>query len=337
MSDLASMQLDKLARCMKVNTACSYYNVKLKRQIAASQHQCAGPTMQPTVDHSFGRAYYLSPTVFFRNLSVPFQPSDTAGDQCKKRKESCSDDVADHYHDFCFGLEKSNELLPLSGNPDAGLADHSSFLQRKLKCSVGKKRNQPQYIINQQQYGGQDNVIFLAAEPAAGFSTFFSSPPQGLVPGNSGGNMSSQVVKAPSLPLRPELLDMHICTTDNLHLVYGHMATPAEIRNIHALHRRLKVVHLPPSIAEEQLQALEKHYLGCANKSLAAEVMYVCTSCALAGKPVPLRPNMRYSHLNRRFACLTCHRHVRKQVVSSQVSSSSSTQNRRSVLILGHN
>lgn len=34
----------------------------------------------------------------------------------------------------------------------------------------------------------------------------------------------------------------------------------------------------------------------------------MCTSCALKGQPVPLRPSMRYSWLHKRFTCLTCHR-----------------------------
>ena len=127
-----------------------------------------------------------------------------------------------------------------------------------------------------------------------------------------GGGISSTMTTSLAAPLNPSLFDMHICVTDNLHLIYpSSNATPKEMQQIHALHRRLKIISLPVCIARDQQEALEKAFEGNAIRASAARVMYVCTSCALAGKPVPLRPPMRYSMLHSRFTCLTCHRSQR--------------------------
>lgn len=153
---------------------------------------------------------------------------------------------------------------------------------------------------------------------------------QSYTPGGLSIGVSSTMTTQPAAPLNPSLFDMHICMTDNLHLLYPSTdATAKEMQQIHALHRRLKITMLPACVSRyilftgtyillyltrvcrDQQEALDKAYESNAIRASASRVMYVCTSCALSGKPVPLRPPMRYSMLHSRFTCLTCHRSQR--------------------------
>lgn len=122
-------------------------------------------------------------------------------------------------------------------------------------------------------------------------------------------SISSKIKSCPQSPMDPSLLDMHVCTTDNLHLVYPNTGvSKREMAQVHALHRRVRICTLPEGVAMEQQEALDRLYPSDPVKASSARIMYICSSCALAGKQVPLRPPMRYSLLNKRFTCLTCHR-----------------------------
>ena len=147
-------------------------------------------------------------------------------------------------------------------------------------------------------------------------SLSITSHSKGMYGGMQLHGLSSGVTTAPTVPLPNILFDMHVCTTDNLHLLYSPEqvgVTSKEMTQIHALHRRVHIVPLPHSVAREQQDALSAVYVDNSVRMGAARLLYVCTSCALAGKPVPLRPPMRYSFLKQRFTCLTCHRCQRSQ------------------------
>lgn len=95
-------------------------------------------------------------------------------------------------------------------------------------------------------------------------------------------SVSSQCTSMPPGPLRPELYGMHVCATDNLHLLYpsrsnadddemgGLRATPREMQMVHALHRRVRVVALPHGVGLEQQAALDRHFLHNAVRASAA-------------------------------------------------------------------
>ena len=131
----------------------------------------------------------------------------------------------------------------------------------------------------------------------------------GSYPNSGIMSISKGIVTGPDRPLDPDLFNMHVCATDNLHLLYPSTKfSSKEIDQVHALHRRVRIVLLPECIGLEQQEALAQRYQDDYVRSTSARTMYVCTSCALSGKPVPLRPPMRYSLFNKRFTCLTCHR-----------------------------
>ena len=116
----------------------------------------------------------------------------------------------------------------------------------------------------------------------------------------------------PEVPIRPVLLDMHVCYTDNLCRLYPSIrATPHELKLVHALHQRICIRRLPQDISMEQQSVLDLRYHSDTVMSSAVRSMYICTSCALAGRATPLRQPMRYSMLNQRFTCMTCHRQQR--------------------------
>ena len=80
---------------------------------------------------------------------------------------------------------------------------------------------------------------------------------------------------------------------------------------MHTLHQRVSIRTLPIDVAMEQQRVLDSLYLSDIVMSNATRSMYICTSCALAGRPTALRHPMRYSMLNQRFTCMSCHRQQR--------------------------
>jgi hypothetical protein len=124
-------------------------------------------------------------------------------------------------------------------------------------------------------------------------------------------NNHCQIIRVPKVPLPECMYDMHLCMTNNLQELYAFHPEIQQhkhlVGHVHILHKRLHIAWLPSSLANEQRQVLERTYESCVIQQTCAKTLYVCTSCAIAGKPVPLRPSMRYNCEKKQFYCLTCH------------------------------
>ena len=124
--------------------------------------------------------------------------------------------------------------------------------------------------------------------------------------------ITTPIICMPATPIRPIFMDMHVCYTDNMARLYPSSgASTRELQLIHTLHQRVSIRTLPIDVAMEQQRVLDASYLSDIVMSNATRSMYICTSCALAGRPTPLRHPMRYSMLNQRFTCMSCHRQQR--------------------------
>lgn len=157
---------------------------------------------------------------------------------------------------------------------------------------------------------------------------------------NSGDNRSSSssfltpnypATKTMRMPLPEDMYDLHVCKSNNLAQLYAFepelQKHRARIMQTHLMHQRVHICMLPRCIAQEQMKAIESQYSTCLIQQASARTMYICTSCAVAGKPIPLRPPMRYSYEKQQFYCLTCH--ASSTSSSSLASSATSTKTKQ--------
>lgn len=302
MSAVASNQLDKLARCMK-----TIQNNQSRNMLYHYHH------------HNNNHYHHYQPTLTHHQLSTTMAQcggggggvsGGSSGSIGNKRKRGGDNGLVKGGG----GGGGSTWFFGLGGGEDYGECGEDDVIVLESSTSLhdehssGNNNDAIMTSISNQWHMMNNHIKGGAASTNTATSSFGVN------------STSSHVTTTPSVPLSQQLLDMHVCMTDNLHLLYGDKFSAQDIKNTHALHRRVRIVELPYSVAEEQMRSLENHYTGCVNKMEVAQVMYICTSCALAGRPIPLRPPMRYSYLHQRFTCLTCHRQVRKVTLCKKAS-----------------
>lgn len=101
------------------------------------------------------------------------------------------------------------------------------------------------------------------------------------------------VMAVPASPIKAHLLDLHVCRApDSLHRLYP-LEDQQDLALLQTLHNRVGVSLLPVCIAAEQQASLERAFLTNTQRMSTARLLYICTSCAIGGKPNPLRPPMR--------------------------------------------
>lgn len=81
------------------------------------------------------------------------------------------------------------------------------------------------------------------------------------------------LVCMPEVPIRPRLMDMHVCCTDNLPRLYPSFgATQRELQLTYSLHQRIRIKLLPHDVAMEQQSCLDRMY--SSDQVMASSVRY---------------------------------------------------------------
>jgi hypothetical protein len=126
-----------------------------------------------------------------------------------------------------------------------------------------------------------------------------------LLTTNANKAASMHVIRVPKEPLAECMYSMHTCKSNNLQELYEFDSQISsykhQIPNVHLLHKRLVISWLPMCVANEQRASLERQYGYCLIQQTSARIFYVCSSCVIAGKPIPLKPAMRYNLKKKQF------------------------------------